>query len=263
MIATSYEQWLADGRPWRPAPVIAAFAALMRSYGCTVYEIGDENHLTAAVPEDHTPYSHTSWPDSQPYPLIMALDVMPPAAHILNLREWQALGERIVHDRVASLPGTEWIKYVNFTDTYGACWHASWMPDYAIRPSTDRGHIHISARTDFAQLRDLAGWDPLAAVLTSSTPAPAPAPQPSGDDMLTHWITIKRGDRGEAVRAAQGLLIARGLPVGSRDGKPDGDFGPTTEASTQTLQRRGGIVVDGHFGPHTLSVALYGRDLAA
>lgn len=80
--------------------------------------------------------------------------------------------------------------------------------------------------------------------------------------MLTHWNTVKRGDQGDTVKTAQGLLIARGYPVGSATGRPDGQFGPTTEASTRSLQVTHGITVDGIFGPHTLSVALYGQDLA-
>lgn len=88
-------------------------------------------------------------------------------------------------------------------------------------------------------------------------------PQPgSGDTMLTHWTTVKSGSTGQGVRVAQGTLIANGYGVGSRDGKPDGVFGPATDASTRDLQRRFGISVDGEFGPHTLSVALYGHDYA-
>jgi hypothetical protein len=252
MTPTTYDQWIADGRPWRPAPVIDRFAELMRGHGFEVFTIGDQNHLTATLPEDHTPYSHTPWPGAQPYPQILALDVMPGGAV-----DWRWLGRQIVTDRFAGVRGTGWIKYINWTDPTDSCWHDRWEPDNTHTPSTDRGHIHISARTDRLGASELSDWDPVAELLGAK-----PTPQPQGDPMLTHWTTLVRGSTGDAVRVAQGLLLARRLPVGSASGQPDGDFGPTTEQSTRVLQQRAGIAVDGQFGPHTLSVALYGQDLA-
>lgn len=99
-----------------------------------------------------------------------------------------------------------------------------------------------------------------AAQLAGAIPVPAPAPE--GDDMLTHWTTVQQGRTGTAVYVAQGLLIAHGYPVGSATGRPDGVFGPTTAASTRALQSACGISQDAVFGPHTLSVALYGHDYA-
>jgi hypothetical protein len=252
MTPTTYDQWVADARPWRPAPVIDRFAELMRGHGFEVFTIGDQNHLTATLPEDHTPYSHTPWPGAQPYPQILALDVMPGGAV-----DWRELGYRIVADRLAGVRGTGWIKYINWTDPAGSCWHDRWEPDHTSSPSADRGHIHVSARTDRLAAGELGDWDPVAELLGAK-----PTPQPQGDPMLTHWTTLVRGSTGDAVRVAQGLLLARRLPVGSASGQPDGDFGPTTEQSTRVLQQRAGIAVDGQFGPHTLSVALYGQDLA-
>lgn len=91
---------------------------------------------------------------------------------------------------------------------------------------------------------------------------PTPPPTPQGDPMLTHWTSVQRGSTGSQVKVAQGVLIANGLGVGSPNGLPDGNFGPTTEASTRSLQSRHGIAVDGVFGPHTLSVGIYGHDYA-
>ena len=79
---------------------------------------------------------------------------------------------------------------------------------------------------------------------------------------MTHWTTVRQGDKGQAVSDAQGLLIAHGLPVGSRTGLPDADFGPTTAQSTRAFQAAHGLHVDAEFGPHTLSVALFGVDVA-
>jgi hypothetical protein len=232
--------------------VIAAFAALMRGHGFTVYTIGDQAHLTADPPEDHTPYSHTPWPGPQPYPEVLALDVMPGGPV-----DWRALGGVIIQDRAAGGPGTDWIKYANVTDLDGRCWHYRWEPDLVVTPSSDTGHIHLSARTDRVD-DQLHGWDPVAELL--GTP---PVTHPQGDDMLTHWTTVHLGSTGDPVRAAQALLSAR--HAGDEAGRPlvvDGDFGPHTEAATRNFQRaHPPLQVDGQFGPHTLSVALYGREV--
>ncbi len=111
-----------------------------------------------------------------------------------------------------------------------------------------QGDVDVNAyRSDLPTLQQL---------LTGTT-GPTPAPQPQGDDMLTHWNTIGRGATGDQVRVAQGLLTARGLTV-----VIDGIFGPATENGTKLLQGRYGIAIDGLFGAHTLSVGLYGKDLA-
>jgi len=143
-MATTYSGWVADGRPWKTADCIDSFAKTLRARGYTVYVLGDNDHLQAKTPEDHTPYSHTPWPGSQPYPYVLACDVMPGG-------QWSiaSLGARIYADKQAGVPGTEWIKYMNWTDANGDCWHDRWTPTHARSSSSDRGHIHISARTDY------------------------------------------------------------------------------------------------------------------
>src|SRR5438874_13645090 len=205
MTVSTYQQWLADGGPARPAPVIAEFAALLRRYGYTVYTFGDQSHLTADPPEDHTPFSATPWPGPQPYPLVMAVDVMPGGPV-----DWHPLGRRIVHDRLNGVPGTGWIKYANWTDLDGMCWHSSWQPGFVQRPSTDGGHIHVSARTDYAQLTDLRGWDPVAALAYT----PVSLPDPQEDPMISNWISVQKGSTGRAALVVEGLLLAAGLPFG-------------------------------------------------
>lgn len=100
----------------------------------------------------------------------------------------------------------------------------------------------------------------LAFMGVSPTPAPVPTPPPipQGDSMLTHWQTVRRGDKGGNASIAEGLLIAHGYSIGSPH--IDGDFGPSCEASTRAMQRAYGITEDGIFGPQTLSVALYNHD---
>jgi hypothetical protein len=67
---------------------------------------------------------------------------------------------------------------------------------------------------------------------------PRVEPQPATG---TARLTIRRGDKGDLVRALQQKL---GLPV-------DGDFGPKTEAAVREFQRSNDLVPDGIVGPKT------------
>jgi peptidoglycan hydrolase-like protein with peptidoglycan-binding domain len=49
----------------------------------------------------------------------------------------------------------------------------------------------------------------------------------------------------------QRVLIAAGLDIGSRDGKPDGVMGPKTLAAVKSFQKQNGLVPDGIVGPFT------------
>ena len=53
-------------------------------------------------------------------------------------------------------------------------------------------------------------------------------------------------DRYPVVQAVQYLLRAHGISV-----KPDGDFGPRTEAAVKRFQRAHGLKADGNVGPRT------------
>lgn len=131
--------------------------------------------------------------------------------------------------------------------------HGSWAPGVAIRQVTNDVHVGTSSvDRDITMVSDWGQW----------TSGPANPPQLNGDALVTHWTTVRQGDSGQAVKNAQGLLLAHGLSVGSSSGQPDGSFGPVTAASTRELQQRYHIQVDGVFGPHTASVALFGVDVA-
>lgn len=67
-------------------------------------------------------------------------------------------------------------------------------------------------------------------------------------------MTLRNGDRGQAVRHLQKLLNDRGAVL-----ETDGDFGDITEAAVRDYQRSAGLVDDGVAGPKTLS-ALAGSD---
>lgn len=65
---------------------------------------------------------------------------------------------------------------------------------------------------------------------------------------------LSRGSRGEAVRAAQLLLIGRGCRCG--DCGADGDFGAATCGAVQRYQRGRGLESDGVIGPVTWAALL-------
>lgn len=60
---------------------------------------------------------------------------------------------------------------------------------------------------------------------------------------------LKRGSKGEVVRAAQILLNGRGANVGKWGA--DGDYGGATESAVLAYQRRNGLTVDGIVGQRT------------
>jgi len=63
--------------------------------------------------------------------------------------------------------------------------------------------------------------------------------------------TLRRGDRGEAVRALQKRLIALGYSCGSSGA--DGDFGAFTETAVRRFQQAHGLADDGIAGPLTMA----------
>jgi peptidoglycan hydrolase-like protein with peptidoglycan-binding domain len=60
------------------------------------------------------------------------------------------------------------------------------------------------------------------------------------------FVTVKRGDQGDAVRAAQSQLASRGIDVAV-----DGVFGPQTDEKVRAFQHAKGIAADGIVGPLT------------
>lgn len=157
MSCTSYNCWVNDGKPWKNCRPLNDLIATLYEHGYTGPQsgIGDQSHLTATPPEDHCPYSHSPWPGAQPYPYVMAVDIMPNEG--LDIID---LGGRLFDDKSSNKPGTEPIKYINWTDSDGNCWHDSWMPNHTRYKSTDTGHIHISFRTDYVTSNRMATYDP-------------------------------------------------------------------------------------------------------
>lgn len=174
MACTTYTCWVNDGRPWKNCIPINNFIATLYRHGYTgpTAGIGDLSHLTANPPEDHCPYSHTPWPGAQPYPYVLAIDIMPGEG--LDLID---LGSRLFNDKNSNVPGTEPIKYINWTDSDGNCFHDSWQPNHTRYNSTDRGHIHMSFATNYTTSNRMAIYDPYGS-----------APPQEDDDMTMHFV---------------------------------------------------------------------------
>lgn len=181
MAITTRTAWQHDGSPWKKARPIADFQATLERYGYTIGVLGDDRHLDAVPPEDHTPYSQTGWPNVSPYPYVLALDIESAPSGMPSTR---AVGAQIVADRSANKPGARWVKYVNWTDENGHTWHDQWMPNHVRTSSTDQGHTHVSGRTDFYLSTVAADYDPVATL--------------RGDDMTPKEFLALLNDPGVA-----------------------------------------------------------------
>lgn len=177
MVSQGYRDWLAAGQPYTLIRPAAAVQRNLRLQGLVVYDYPNAEHQKANTPEDHTPYSATSWPISNARWRGHALDVMPrtgvPAA--AANAENAAIARQLIRDRDAGVPGAMWIKYINWTDERGVCRQVRWQDGRSERSSTDKGHIHISGRSDCANDARADTYDPLARARAGVT----------GDDDMT------------------------------------------------------------------------------
>jgi hypothetical protein len=116
----------------------------------------------AGLSRDHAPFSYTGWPIDSPWGWD-GVDAMP--------------GDRLVGTGTAPtiadkdaglLPG---LKYINWTDVQGSIWQTSWKPTKATRSNTDKGHLHLSGRSDSRYLR-LNDYDPIARLTGGSEVTP-------------------------------------------------------------------------------------------
>lgn len=167
MASTAYYQWINAGRPYHLILPAATLQSALQRHGLTVYDNPDNAHLTATVPEDHTPYSVTGWPGANARWNARALDVMPRGDDTAARVESANIARQLIKDRDAGVPGVMWIKYINWTDEHGVCRQERWT-DVAhpnartTHSSTDNGHIHISGRSDVDTDTRAAGYDPIA-----------------------------------------------------------------------------------------------------
>lgn len=167
MASQAYWDWRAAGKPYKLARPCLELQAILEDAGYIVYDYPDYSHQTAEPPEDHTPYSATGSPITSARWVGHALDIMPEA----GLMPLATLARRIIAARDRRTPGTLWIKYLNWTDEAGVCRHERWADDGTreTSSSTDKGHIHISARSDYdtSDTVSASGWNPLEGTMDS------------------------------------------------------------------------------------------------
>jgi Putative peptidoglycan binding domain len=244
MTSPQHQRWLAAGAHWRPAVPIAEYVhALQLAFSppaISVGTIGNQAHLDAEPPEDHTPYSETGWPVTTPEGVVTALDYNGPG--------WFKWAEFLIAERTAGRH--PWIKYINFQGH-----HYRWQPHLEVTSSSDwKGHVHVSIRSDACDhttglsVQQLTGW----------TPVPSPTSS-FGDTIMAEWQTIKLGSTGPRVRDIQALLNVHGTGLAT-----DGIYGPDTESAIAAFQVahhvpnsvRADGTGDGQAGPQTVLALL-------
>lgn len=142
---------------------------------------------------------------------------------------------------------------------YWAAWH-NWVPS-TYTGSGHKTHSHcgfdrsVIARGAAVDLH-LLDWRP-GATAPPAKPTPAPA-APAEIAAVRGLPTLRKGSKGNYVRNAQGLLVARGRSI-----KIDGDFGTATAAAVKAEQREYGIDDDTVIGLHTWSTLTLARKATA
>jgi hypothetical protein len=162
MASQGYWDWVAAGKPFTLAAPAKRLRNILRGYGYTVYDIGNTRHQLAEPPEDHMPYSATGWPNPSPRWYGFALDIMPPEDD--NLPTLPQLLGQVYADKMARHPGVAWLKYMNWEPSgpSGPCYHDKWQPGHVRTSSGDRGHGHLSGRSDHYLTDTTGGYDPVA-----------------------------------------------------------------------------------------------------
>jgi len=177
MASQAYATWLSRGKPYELCRPGQDLLAVLRRAGYDCGSYPDDRHLQADPPQDHTPFSATGWPVTAPFGVGHAIDIMPTKGlpHLANL------ARRLIADKNARVPGTEVIKYINWTAIDGTCRHESWQRDWKTTSSSDSGHIHISFRTDYSSSDTVFrnGYNPTEVAMADSVGANA-----------EHWRTL-------------------------------------------------------------------------
>lgn len=275
-----YYDWVNGGRRWTAARPVGDLAATLRQLGYTVYILGDESHLTANPPEDHTPFSYTGWPQPATKGVVDALDVMPKNGDMHDLAN---LARALISMKDANVSQAAFIKYINWTEETGYCYHESWEPNRTTRSSSDKGHIHLSIRSDFENSPIAAGWNPFdgaTPVVNPAPPAARPAPTPTYEFPLPrgYYFGYASGPSqsvsGNYGRYFNGRpdhdwlklfgeqLLKRGWSIGvgkqylSHYGN-DGHYGDEYNKLAKAFQGNQNLGVDGEIGHDTWTAAFH------
>lgn len=211
MASQGYRDWIAAGRPYTLVRPARAIVAALQGYGLTVWHYPNEEHQKANTPEDHTPYSVTGYPGTNARWYARGVDVMPRSGSYAHRKENADIARQLIRDRDAGVPGVAWIKYLNWTTEDGQCLQERWttpgQPNRrTTRGSTDRGHIHISGRSDIDNDDRADEYDPIARMHGLQ-------PEGEADDMGNTWTFVEQAP-DEAWRLTQG---AEGYAGHARD----------------------------------------------
>ena len=116
----------------------------------------------------------------------------------------------------------------------------------------------VSYRTISRGNSTIFGYAVPAYGVTPAAPEPEPVEEPVEKTEPRELIlpTLRKGDKGWAVKSAQGILIAHKFSCGL-DGA-DGDFGRNTRNAVINFQRKYLLESDGEIGPDTWAVLLTG-----
>lgn len=143
MATQAYRNWVAAGRPFTLAVPVRQYRDAFRAAGWpanSLGTIGNEAHLQADTPQDHTPFSTTGWPGAHPYPYILAFDV----SHGVS-RETELDSIVAYWLSQARAGATPWVKYIIYK---GHSWsvRSGWEQRNA---DNHYDHAHVSFRTDY------------------------------------------------------------------------------------------------------------------
>jgi hypothetical protein len=236
MATAAYKAWVKAGRPWHVANVVNDYRQQLHAAGWEFAElgtIGDEAHLQAETPQDHTPFSATGWPGAHPYPAVLALDVMkgqrPDATLDAIVRRW--LSE-------ARADRTPWVKYINWQGQRYDVRNA-WAP----RPTAGHfDHAHLSFSTDWAD-RSVGGWQVI---------------PKGGNDMDTAEANMHKADTYRALATLTGtdaVYQLEGEPEQRREVNEPWRLLKRLESAVAELTERAPVSVD----PAALAAALAGN----
>lgn len=155
MASAAYNRWDRAGRPFELATPVQEILAWANQNDVPVLgTIGNDDHLEAVPPQDHTPFSATWWPVELDGWMVTAIDL----ANVV--RDGVTLGYAIeAQARAGLLP---WLKYMNHAgrhldvrdlDGDGQTWE--------VYPSSDE-HVHLSLNTLW-QRRSIGAFNPFGA----------------------------------------------------------------------------------------------------